>query len=64
MIDYIQFRKSISHELIAIKDRVRSFIDNRHWGEEGRYKEVVLLKTLRNYLPNNVGIGTGLDWLH
>lgn len=59
MIDYHEFRKSISNELIAVKDRVRNLIGNAHWGEEGRYKENILMQLLRNYLPDNVRVGTG-----
>ena len=42
MPNHINYRKSISEELISTKDRVRNFIDNRHWGEDGRYKEIIL----------------------
>lgn len=59
MPNYIEFQKSLSIELIAVKDRVKSFIGNHHWGEDGRYKESVLMQTLRNYLPDTVRIGTG-----
>lgn len=38
MPDYQAYQKSISEELISIKDRVRYFIDNHHWAEDGRYK--------------------------
>lgn len=41
MPDYVAYRKSISNELIDIKDRVRDFIDDVHWGEDGRYKEII-----------------------
>ena len=34
MSDYNSYQKSISFELISIKDRVRDFIGRRHWGEE------------------------------
>lgn len=42
-----------------MKDRVRNFIDDRHWGEDGRYKEILLAKILKAHLPNDVSIGTG-----
>lgn len=59
MPDYIEYQKSISNELMSIKDRVRYFIDNRHWGEEGRYKEIILSHVLRQHLPKEVLVGTG-----
>lgn len=58
-MNYLAFQKSISNELIAIKDRVRNIIDNHHWGEEGRYKEVILMDILKKRLPNTVSVGTG-----
>lgn len=46
-------------ELDIVKNRVRNIIGSSHWGEDGRYKEAILIKTIRNYLPSNVSIGTG-----
>lgn len=59
MPDYTAYQKSISNELISIKDRVRNFIDDRHWGEDGRYKEIILSHALRQHLPESVSVGTG-----
>jgi hypothetical protein len=59
MPDYLQYHKSVSSELISIKDRVRNFIDDHHWGEDGRYKEAILRNVLIRQLPKNVSIGTG-----
>lgn len=59
MPDYLDYRKSISNELVDTKDRVRNFIGGRHWGEDGRYKEVLLKECLRNHLPANIRIGSG-----
>lgn len=59
MPNQLEYRKSISRELISIKDRVRNFIDSRHWGEDGRYKEIILMETLKNYLPKNITVATG-----
>lgn len=47
MPNYIEYQQSISRELISIKDRVRNFIDNHHWGEDGRYKEIIRSHVLR-----------------
>ena len=51
MPNYIEYQQSISRELLSIKDRVRNFIDNHHWGEDGRYKEIILSHVLRQHLP-------------
>ncbi len=51
--------ESISNQLIAIKERVQYFIDDNHWPEVGRYKEIILSEVLRNTLPQNVSIATG-----
>lgn len=53
-----EFQKSIGKELLTIKDRVRNLIGNAHRGEEGRYKESVLKKMIREYLPHNLSIGS------
>ncbi|MGI6366264.1 MAG: DUF6602 domain-containing protein [Bacillota bacterium] len=57
--NYLEYRKSISNELISIKNRVRHFIDNRQHAEEGRYKEIILANVLRSMLPEHVSVGTG-----
>ncbi len=54
-----RFQESITRELEIIKDRVRDIIGNRHWGEEGRFKEAILKNILRKFLPHNISIGTG-----
>lgn len=57
--DNIRYQQSIAAEFIAIKDRVRYFIQDNHWGEDGRYKELILINYLRKILPENVAVGTG-----
>lgn len=57
MPNYLEYKRSISQELLAVKDRVRYFVS--HWPEDGHYKEVILKRTLQNHLPSDVGIGTG-----
>jgi len=59
MPNYMEYQQSISNELISIKNRVRNFIDDRHWGEDGRYKEIILSEMLKRHLPKNVSVGTG-----
>ena len=58
-VDFIEFHKTIGKELYVIKDRVRHLIGNSHWGEEGRYKEAILINVLKRFLPKNFSIGTG-----
>lgn len=41
------FQQSITQELDVIKNRVRSLIGDAHWGEEGRYKEIILQKIIK-----------------
>ncbi|MCW3999507.1 MAG: hypothetical protein NWE93_04655 [Candidatus Bathyarchaeota archaeon] len=53
------FQESITKELEAVKDRVRNLIGNANWGEDGRYKEAVLTKIIKRFLPSNLSVGTG-----
>lgn len=39
--NYEKFLISTSREIMAIKDRVRFLINDKNWGEEGRYKEII-----------------------
>lgn len=59
MLDYIEYQKSISNELIAVKDRVYNIIGDKHWGEVGRYKEIILSDVIKRHLPSGVSIGNG-----
>ncbi len=57
--NYEKFLISTSQEIMAVKDRVRFLINDKNWGEEGRYKEIILREILRSFLPERYGIGTG-----
>lgn len=57
--DYKAYHESINTELMASRDRVRNFIGTHYWGEDGRFKEVLLMNHLKKILPSNVSIGTG-----
>jgi len=50
---------SLTLELRALKNRVRNFIDDRHWQTDGEWKESVLRTFLRKHLPTNVEVGRG-----
>jgi len=54
-----KFQESITKELNVVKDRVRNLIADSHWGEEGRYKEAILRNVIKNFLPENLSLGTG-----
>ncbi|MFK5878496.1 MAG: hypothetical protein QM478_03255 [Flavobacteriaceae bacterium] len=53
----IDFHKSTTKELLAVKDRVRNLIN--HWGEDGRYKEAVIKTIIQRFLPEKYRIGSG-----
>lgn len=55
----LMYQQSISAEFKAIQNRVRYFINDAHWGEDGRYKEIILQDFLKSIMPSNVGVGTG-----
>ncbi|KOP36109.1 hypothetical protein DBB36_19335 [Flavobacterium sp. WLB] len=57
MMNTIEFHKSTTKELLAIKDRVRNLIT--HWGEDGRYQEAVIKTVIQRFLPEKFKIGTG-----
>jgi hypothetical protein len=57
--DLLSFQRSITQELITIKNRVRNIIDDANWAEEGRYKEAILKKVIASFLPGNLNIATG-----
>ena len=59
MPDYLDYQKSIAVEFKAFEKRVRSLIDKSHWGEEGHFKEVVLMNYLKRILPKHLSVGTG-----
>lgn len=57
--DMDEFYESIGKEIYAKKNRVRNIIGDSHWGEEGKYKEILLKKIIQHYLPQDLSIGTG-----
>jgi hypothetical protein len=57
--DMDEFYESIGKEMYAKKNRVRNIIGDSHWGEEGKYKEILLKKIIQHYLPQDLSIGTG-----
>ncbi|MGB7604124.1 MAG: DUF6602 domain-containing protein [Lutisporaceae bacterium] len=59
MPSILQYQQSIASEFMALKDRVRFFIEDAHWGEDGRYKELILSDYIKGIVPNGVAVGTG-----
>lgn len=57
--NYIEYQKSVAAEFKAYANRVRNIIDDRHWGEEGRFKEIILMNHLKRVLPKHLSVGTG-----
>jgi len=57
--DFDKFHKSIGEELLAVKDRVRNLIGMANAGEEGRYKEEILKRVIREHLPEKFSVDTG-----
>lgn len=53
----VEFHKTTTKELLAIKDRVRHLI--KHWGEDGRYQEAVLKSVIERFLPERYCITSG-----
>lgn len=56
-MDTIEFHKSTTKELLAIKDRVRNLVN--HWGEDGRHQEAVIKTMIQRFLPEKYKIGSG-----
>lgn len=59
MVDMVQYHKSLSEELNALKNRIRSLMDTPHWLTDGEWKESVLRSVLRRHLPSTVEVGRG-----
>lgn len=54
-----KFHKSTTEELQSVENRVRNLIGDKHWGEDGRYKEDVLRNMIKKFLPSKYTVGTG-----
>lgn len=59
MPSYLDYHKSIADEFKALEKRLRYLIDFSHHGEDGRYKEIIVINYLRRILPQNLSVGTG-----
>lgn len=54
-----KYFKSLTLELSGLKDRVRDFIDDRHWQTDGEWKESVLRAFLTRNVPRDIQVGRG-----
>lgn len=57
--NFEMYQQSISDEFKTVQDRVRNIIGDRHWGEEGRYKEIIFMNIIKRYLPKHLSVGSG-----
>ncbi len=58
-MDIEKYYRSLTAELEAVKDRVRTFIDDSHWLTDGEFKEGIIRSMLSQRLPDCVKIGRG-----
>ena len=54
-----QYFKTLTDELISLKDRVRYYIDDANWQADGEWKESVIRSILKRHLPSHIGVGRG-----
>lgn len=54
-----QYFKTLTDELISLRDRVRYYIDDANWQSDGEWKESVIRAILKRHLPDNIGVGRG-----
>jgi hypothetical protein len=57
MPNYLEYHKSLTEELHALKDRIRNL--SEHWPTDGEFKEAALRTVLRRHLPNSLVVGRG-----
>ena len=57
MPNYLEYHKSLTDELHALKDRIRNLAE--HWPTDGEYKEAALRTVLRRHLPSSLVVGRG-----
>ena len=55
--DYLAYHKSLTNELHALKDRIRTLAP--HWPTDGEFKEAALRTILRRHLPESFIVGRG-----
>ncbi len=58
-MNLIEYHKTISTELNAVKNRIRQLMNNPHFPTDGELKESVLRSIIRRYIPGNISVGRG-----
>jgi hypothetical protein len=58
-MDLDLYYRSITTELMAVKDRVENVIDAKHQGEIGSWRESLVRSLIRRHLPGTLGVGQG-----
>jgi len=56
-MDNEKYFRTLTDELMSLKDRVRNFV--QHWPTDGEWKESILRTVLRRHLPQTIGVGKG-----
>lgn len=57
MPNYLEYHKSLTDELHALKNRIRDL--SEHWPTDGEFKEAALRTVLRRHLPSSLIVGRG-----
>lgn len=57
MPDYLEYHRSTTDELHALKNRIRDL--TIHWPSDGEYKEAALRTILKRHLPASMIVGRG-----
>lgn len=57
MPNFLEYHKSLTDELHALKDRIRNLAE--HWPTDGEHKEAALRTILRRHLPESLIVGRG-----
>lgn len=57
--NFLTYQKSIGEALKIEQNRIRNLIGSSHWLTDGEYKESILRKVLKDFLPEIYRVGTG-----
>lgn len=55
----LNYHRSMSEEFKATKNRVRHLLGDKHWQTDGEFKEAIIRRALRAYLPDALRVGRG-----
>lgn len=57
--DLAEYHKTFTHELTAIKNRLRYLIGDAHLPSDGYYHEAILKSVIKKFLPSKFSVGHG-----